>query len=74
MSETGPERRARAVQVKHDNAVRDLEAVASHAQQQLALYRRRMYLGKGEPRRLAELEREAEGAAARVRRARADAG
>ena len=73
MSETGPERRARAAQTKRDNAVRDLEAVASHAQQQLALYRRRMYLGKGEPRRLAELEREAEGAAARVRRAREDA-
>jgi hypothetical protein len=48
----------------------ELEAIARHADQQLALYRRRIYLGRGEPRRLAELERIADGAGKRARRAR----
>jgi len=47
----------------------DLRAAAAHADDRLALYRRRMYLGRGEPSRLAELERIAAGAAQRVRRA-----
>ena len=70
MSETGPERRARQAREKRAVALREFEAVARHAEQQLALYRRRIYLGRGEPRRLAELERESEGAAGRLRRAR----
>ena len=70
MSETGPERRARAAAAKRAAALREFEAVAKHAEQQLALYRRRIYLGRGDPSRLAELEREAAGAAGRLRRAR----
>ena len=48
----------------------ELQALADHAAQRLALYRRRMYLGRGDARRLAELERIATGAANRLRRAR----
>lgn len=48
----------------------DLQALATHAQQRLALYRRKFLLGRGEPQRLAELERVSNGAAQRVRRAR----
>lgn len=48
----------------------ELEAEAVHATERLALYRRRMYLGRGDARRLAELERVAQGAAERLRRAR----
>jgi hypothetical protein len=70
MSETGPERRARQARDKRAIALREFEAVAKHAEQQLALYRRRIYLGRGEPRRLAELERESDGANGRLRRAR----
>jgi hypothetical protein len=47
----------------------ELRALADHADQRLALYRRRMYLGRGEPRRLAELQRVAEGAHDRLARA-----
>jgi hypothetical protein len=50
--------------------VAELQALADHASQRLALYRRKMYLGRGDPRRLAELERIAAGAADRLRRAR----
>ena len=49
----------------------DLDALARHANQQAALYRRRTLLGRGEPRRLAELERVAAGAVGRLKRARA---
>jgi hypothetical protein len=48
----------------------ELQALADHATQRLALYRRKMYLGRGDARRLAELERIAAGAANRLRRAR----
>ena len=41
----------------------ELRAVAEHAALRVALYRRRTYLGRGAPRRLAELERIAKGAA-----------
>jgi hypothetical protein len=51
-------------------SVAELEALARHSAERLALYRRRMYLGRGDPRRLAELERIAKGAADRLRRAR----
>jgi hypothetical protein len=47
----------------------ELRALSEHAAQRLALYRRKMYIGRGEPRRLAELERIAAGAAARLKRA-----
>ena len=48
----------------------ELEAGATHARQRLALYRRKVLMGNGEPRRLAELERISDGAAARLRDAR----
>lgn len=50
--------------------VAELEAEAKHASNKVALQRRRSYLGKGDPRKLAELERIAAGAAGRVREAR----
>ena len=46
----------------------ELRAEAKHAAQRLALYRRKVLLGQGEPRRLAELERISQGAAARLER------
>jgi hypothetical protein len=49
----------------------ELRAALQHAGLRLALYRRRTYLGHGDPKRLAELERVAQGAAERLRRARA---
>jgi hypothetical protein len=49
----------------------ELRAASQQAGLRLALYRRRTYLGRGDPKRLAELERVAEGAAKRLRRARA---
>jgi hypothetical protein len=49
----------------------ELRAASQHASLRLALYRRRTYLGRGDPQRLAELERVAQGAAERLRRARA---
>ena len=48
----------------------DLQAMADHARQRVALYRRKIYLGRGTAQRLAELERVAQGAADRLRRAR----
>ena len=47
----------------------DLEAVAAHAKRRAALYRRKTLLGRGDPRRLAELDRAAAGAAGRLRSA-----
>jgi hypothetical protein len=51
----------------------ELKALSEHAAQRLALYRRRMYVGQGDPQHLAELERIAQGAAERLRAARAAA-
>lgn len=48
----------------------ELQAQAAYAAERLALYRRRMYLGRGEPRILAERERAAAGAAERLEQAR----
>ena len=48
----------------------ELRALVAHAEQRLALYRRRVYLGRGDPRRLAELERELTGARGRLRTAK----
>jgi hypothetical protein len=49
----------------------DLRAAAEHAANRVALYRRRVYVGRGDPQHLAELERIAAGAADRLRRAQA---
>jgi hypothetical protein len=46
----------------------ELRAEASYARDKLALYRRRTLMGKGDPRRLAELERAEAGARDRLRR------
>jgi len=51
-------------------SLEDLKAVAVHAQQRASLYRRKVLMGVGEPRRLAELERISTGAAGRLRAAR----
>jgi hypothetical protein len=53
-------------------ALAELKAEASYAAERLALYRRRMLMGKGEPRVLAERERAAAGAAQRLARARSE--
>jgi hypothetical protein len=55
-------------------ALAELKAEASYAAERLALYRRRMLMGNGEPRVLAERERAAAGAAERLRRAEAARG
>jgi hypothetical protein len=51
-------------------SVAELQELSEHATRRLALYRRRTYVGQGDPKRLAELERIAEGATERYRRAR----
>jgi hypothetical protein len=48
-----------------------LAAEAKYAGDRLALYRQRLHAGTGDPRRLAELERVASGAAERLARHRA---
>jgi hypothetical protein len=55
--------------VAADPEISELRMLSEHAATRLALYRRRMYVGRGEPQRLAELERIAAGAADRLRRA-----
>jgi hypothetical protein len=56
-----------------DVAITELDAEATHARQRLALYRRKIYLGRGESSTLAELERVSDGADKRARRARRSA-
>ena len=51
-------------------SVAELDALAAHARQRLALYRRRIYLGRGQDAKLAELQRASAGAQDRARRAR----
>ena len=51
-------------------SVTELAALAKQASARAALYRRRVYLGRGEPLRLAELERISQGATDRWTRAR----
>lgn len=51
-------------------SVAELRELSEHATRRLALYRRRTYVGQGDPKRLAELERIAQGASERFRRAR----
>jgi hypothetical protein len=52
----------------------ELEHEARHTASRVALYRQRLYAGHGTTRRLAELEREADGAAGRLAAASAGAG
>jgi len=56
------------------DAIADLRAQSEHAALRLSLYRRRVYLGRADGRRLAEYERIAQGAADRLRRAEQRAG
>jgi hypothetical protein len=51
-------------------SIGELAALAKDADLRLALYRRRIYLGRGDARRLHELERISHGATDRLRRAR----
>ena len=53
-----------------DSNLRELQAVAKHAADRLALYRRRVYVGRGNLPRLAELTRIADGAATRLAKAK----
>jgi hypothetical protein len=55
--------------VSVEPSLAELRGLAEHAAQRLALYRRRVYLGRGDQLRLAELERVAHGAAERLRAA-----
>jgi hypothetical protein len=52
-----------------DPGLTELRAEADHATRRVALERRRLYLGRGDAQRLAELERIAAGATGRLRRA-----
>jgi hypothetical protein len=56
-----------------ETSIADLQAEADHAALRLALYRRRVYLGRADPAGLRERERVAHGAAERLRRARESA-
>ena len=63
-------RRQRPGPAPRERSAADLDALATHARERLALYRRKVYLGRGQATRLAELERMAAGANDRARRAR----
>ena len=54
---------------RREPTVAELTALARYATDRVALYRRKMFAGGGEPRRLAELERVAAGAVSRLQRA-----
>ena len=56
--------------INRETPLADLRAQAEHAALRLALYRRRVYIGHADPRKVAEYERIAHGAAERLRRAR----
>jgi hypothetical protein len=51
----------------------ELTAEASHTASRVALYQQKLYAGRGDQRRLAELQREAAGAAERLALARSRA-
>jgi hypothetical protein len=57
-----------------ETPIADLRAQSEHATLRLALYRRRVYVGRADPDGLREYERIAHGAAERLRRARERAG
>lgn len=50
-------------------SIAELQADADYTRDRVALYRRKLYAGGGTDRRMAELEREAAGAAGRLARA-----
>ena len=50
-------------------SLEELRAEAAHASQRLALYRRKILLGRGDQRVLASRQRTADGATARLRHA-----
>lgn len=54
---------------RREPTLAELTALARYATERAALYRRKVLIGRGEPRRLAELERIAAGADSRLRRA-----
>jgi hypothetical protein len=54
-------------------SVLELTAEADHTARRVALYQQKLYAGRGETRRLAELQREAAGAAERLALARSRA-
>jgi hypothetical protein len=58
----------------HGASLEELGAEANHAAQRVALYRRKVLLGRGDPRQLAELERISTGTVERLKRARERAG
>jgi hypothetical protein len=53
--------------VGREPSLAELDNDARYTAGRVALYRRKVYAGLGQPRRLAELERVAAGAAARLR-------
>jgi hypothetical protein len=55
---------------RHEPSLAELRALSDHAAERVILYRRSVYLGRGDPRHLAELERVAKGAIDRLHRAR----
>lgn len=55
---------------RREPSIDELRALSDHAAERVILYRRRVYLGRGDPRHLAELERIAQGAVDRLHRAR----
>ena len=59
--------------MSRETPIADLRAQSEHASLRLALYRRRVYLGRAAPGRLREYERIAHGAAERLRRAQQQA-
>jgi len=60
--------------MSRETPITDLRAESEHAARRLALYRRRVYLGRAEPGGLPAYERAAHGAADRLRRAQERAG
>ena len=53
----------------HEPSLEELRAEALHAAQRLALYRRKILLGRGDDRVLASRQRISDGASDRLRRA-----
>jgi hypothetical protein len=56
-----------------DASLAELTAEATHTASRVALYEQKLYAGRGDERRLAELRREAAGAAERLALARSRA-
>lgn len=56
--------------IDREPSVLELEGLVSYAERRVALYRRKIYAGGGEPTRMAELERVLAGAKDRLKRAK----